>query len=173
MKKTKLGITVGLFGAGMYFMGLVSTLPLVIMAGYVLLFEQDAWLKKTAVKAVAVELFFYILFAFVSLGRNADSLLTELVRLFWSSFKIPVLGDILSICRTIVSALETLVLLLLGFSALKQGEINVASVDSLIEEHMSERKSAKASAEKSLCPSCGAEVKAGEKFCPDCGAKIK
>ena len=135
MKKTKLGITVGLFGAGMYFMGLVSSLPLVIMAGYALLFEQDAWLKKTAIKAVAVVLFFSILSAFISLGGNADSLLTQLVRLFWSRFRIPYLSELLSICRTIISVLQTLVLLLLGFSALKKGEFKVANIDGLIETH--------------------------------------
>jgi hypothetical protein len=136
MKKTKIGISVGLFGAGIYFMGLLNSLPLVIMAGYVLLFEQDAWLKKSAVKAVAVVLFFTVLSAFISLGVNADSLLTRLVRLFWSRFNIPVLDDLLSICRIILSLLQTIVLLMLGFCALKQGEVKVAYVDNLIEEHM-------------------------------------
>jgi hypothetical protein len=159
----------------MYFIGLVNTLPLVIMAGYVLLFEQDAWLKKSAIKAVAVVLFFSILSAFISLGGNADSLLTRLVRLFWSGFSIPLLGDILSICRTILSALQTIVLLLLGFSALKQGEFKVANVDSLIEEHTAgTAKADKPTGKDSqvICGECGTKNSGGTKFCGSCGKKL-
>lgn len=34
------------FGAALYFMGFLSIIPLLIMAGYVLLFEENEWLKK-------------------------------------------------------------------------------------------------------------------------------
>ena len=37
-----------------YVTGLISILPLVLLAAYVLIIEKDAWLKRTAVKAAAV-----------------------------------------------------------------------------------------------------------------------
>ena len=51
MQKTRLGISVGLLGAAIYFMGLFSGYLLaVLLAGYVLLFEENSWLRKNAVK---------------------------------------------------------------------------------------------------------------------------
>ena len=52
-----------------YFMGLLNTTALIIIAGYILLFEQNGWLKKCAVKAVAIFVVFSLIpicFGFVT-----------------------------------------------------------------------------------------------------------
>lgn len=62
MQKTRLGISVGLLGAAIYFMGLFSGYLLaVLLAGYVLLFEENSWLRKNAVKAMSVMAVFSLL----------------------------------------------------------------------------------------------------------------
>ena len=44
MQKTKLGISVGLLGAAIYFMGLFGGyLVAVLLAGYILMFEENEW----------------------------------------------------------------------------------------------------------------------------------
>lgn len=59
MQKAKLGISVGLLGAAIYLTALSgSLLGLLVLAGYVLLVEDNQWLRLSAVKAVAVYLFF-------------------------------------------------------------------------------------------------------------------
>ena len=76
MKKTKLGISVGLLGAAIYFMGLFSGyLVVVLLAGYVLLCEDNEWLKKSAVKAVSVMALFSFLITVVNLVPNAISVI--------------------------------------------------------------------------------------------------
>ncbi len=46
MQKTKLGVSVALMGAALYFLGLFSGyVALIILAGYVLLMEENVWLK--------------------------------------------------------------------------------------------------------------------------------
>lgn len=53
--KTKLGISAGLLGAAVFFLALVGGwIPTILVAGYILLFEANDWLKNCAVKAVAV-----------------------------------------------------------------------------------------------------------------------
>lgn len=53
--KTKLGISVGLLGTMVYFAALFGGYtPVILLAGYVLLFEENEWLKKAAIKAVAL-----------------------------------------------------------------------------------------------------------------------
>ena len=138
MEKSKLGVSVGLFGAALYFTGIISIFPLVILAGYVLLFENNEWLRKTAVKAVAVVLFFTILSAFIGLMGNISSLLIEVVSLFrfGLSFDITVYERVLSICRLVISFLQALFLLMLGFKALNQGDVGFSFVDNTIRKHI-------------------------------------
>ena len=68
MEKTKLGISVGLFGALVFaaalFGGYMSS---IIILGYVLLFEANEWLKKSAVKAVATLVAFSFVTAVIGL----------------------------------------------------------------------------------------------------------
>lgn len=62
MQKTKLGVSVAVLGAAMYFTGLFSGyIVAVVLAGYILLMEENEWLKKTAVKAVALMIAFSLL----------------------------------------------------------------------------------------------------------------
>jgi len=136
MQKTKVGISVGLFGAGLYFMGIVSIIPLVIMAGYVLMLEENEWLKKAAVKSVAIVIFFTILSAIIGLVGNSTSLLQDIVGLFGGSFSVNWLSRILSILRTALTIIQTLLLLMLGFKALSQGNVKFGSVDKTINKHM-------------------------------------
>lgn len=52
MQKTKLGITVGALGAITFFAGFFGGyLAAIVLAGYALLFEENAWLKRSVVKA--------------------------------------------------------------------------------------------------------------------------
>lgn len=63
MEKTKLGISVALTAALLYFLGLISPIALVVAAGYVLIAEKDQWLRKSAVQALAIMLFYQIVVA--------------------------------------------------------------------------------------------------------------
>lgn len=53
MQKTKLGISVGLLGAIIYFTSLFgsSYLIAILLCGYILLVEDNPWLRKTSVKS--------------------------------------------------------------------------------------------------------------------------
>ena len=44
MNKIKLGVSAGLAGAILYFLGAISIIPAVILAGYILLKEENDWL---------------------------------------------------------------------------------------------------------------------------------
>jgi uncharacterized membrane protein YjjB (DUF3815 family) len=106
------------------------------MAGYVLIVEADEWLKKTAVKAVGIVIFFAILSSAVGLVSNSTSLLSDIFSLFKGSLNLGMLGRFLSICQKVISLAQALILLLLGFTALKKGDIKLGSVDKVIEKGM-------------------------------------
>lgn len=80
MQKTRLGISVGLLGAAIYFMGLFSGYLLaVLLAGYVLLFEENSWLRKNAVKAMSVMAVFSLLITVLNLVPNAIGFINDVV----------------------------------------------------------------------------------------------
>lgn len=89
MQKSKLGISVGLLGALLYIMGLINTLGLIVMVGYVLLAEEDLWLKKTGVKALMISLGFSLLSILISSGDDVFGILNTI--LGWS--RIPFLSS--------------------------------------------------------------------------------
>ena len=136
MQKTRLGISAGLMGAALYFLGFLGIIPVVLVAGYVLLFEENEWLKRTAVKAVAVLAFFAVLIAFVNLAANSRTFLIDLSNIFGDGVSLIMFNRIISICRTVISFAQTVFLLLLGFKALKQGTVKLGPVDNTINKHM-------------------------------------
>jgi uncharacterized membrane protein YbhN (UPF0104 family) len=79
MQKTKLGISVGLLGAALYFLGLLSFLGLLILSGYVLLFETNEWLRRSAVKAVAVVIGFALISMIFTFGNDIFSSINGLL----------------------------------------------------------------------------------------------
>jgi len=136
MQKTKLGISVNLLGAAMYFLALISIFPVVILAGYVLMFENSKWLIRAAVKAIAVVIFFTILSSFVGFIGNFSSFLNDLVAIFGGSINLLILNRTVSLLRTVLSFMQTLSLLLLGFKALKRGDVSISAIDSTISKHI-------------------------------------
>lgn len=137
MQKTKLGISVGLLGAAIYFAGFFGgILAAVIMAGYVLLFEENGWLKRTAVKAVALLLFFSALTALINLIPDAVKLIDSIFAIFGSSFRIVVLTNIITAVVNLINFVKTILFIGLGFKALNQGTIIISVIDSLIDKYM-------------------------------------
>ena len=167
----KLGISVGLLGAGLYFVGIINILPVVVIAGYILLFEDNAWLKRTAVKAVAVVCFFTILSVIVGLG---ESLFTFFIGAgSMTSETVFAIIRILSIARITISILQIFFLLMLGFMALNQKSISIRSIDRYFNEPPTGNIGAGGTPYKIFCHSCNSPVDSHLSFCNHCGANLK
>ena len=136
MEMTKLGITIKLFGGALYFIGLIGLTPLVIAAGYALLFEENQWLKRVAVKAVAVVIFFAILSTLVGIAADSTTFLNNLILLFNGTINLAALNRIIALLRSSISILQALCLLMLGFRAMKMRDAGVGPVDGTINTNM-------------------------------------
>ena len=137
MQKTRLGISVGLLGAAIYFMGLFSGYLLaVLLAGYVLLFEENSWLRKNAVKAMSVLAVFSLLITVLYLVPNAIGFINDVVSIFGGSFYVAFLSNLISAAVAALNIIEKLLIIGLGVKALTQGTIAVPVVDNLINKYM-------------------------------------
>lgn len=140
MLKTKLGISIAFLGAATYFLvaytGISSWVTLLIVA-YVLYAEENEWLKKTVVKAVAVSLFFSILYFVVGWFDNVASIINIIIHWFDKTadyFEIP--ARLTDLFRQIISLASDVILVLLGVFALKMKTIKVPVVDALIDKYV-------------------------------------
>ena len=135
MQKTKLGISVGLFGAALYFTGIINTVALIILAGYVLLMEDNEWLRKAAIKAVVIVLAFAVLNGCLGLIDDALGLVNSIISGVGIIFTISIPLNLENIIRYVFEFVQNALLILLGITALSQGSIKVEIIDKLIAKH--------------------------------------
>ena len=137
MQKTKLGISVGMLGALLYFAGLFGGYVItIVVAGYVLLVEDNAWLRKTSVKAVALMIGFSLLFTVINFIPNAIELINNACNIFDGHFSIKVINSICTFLHELVNYTETVLFLVLGFKAFHQGSITIPLIDKAINKYM-------------------------------------
>lgn len=137
MKKSNLGISVAWLGACIYLVALLGgILPTVLLAGYVLLKEENEWLRKAAVKAVSILVAFAVLTTVIGLLPNALSIIGTTVGLFNGYFDYSLISSIVYLISDILMFIKTVFLLILGIRALHQGNMKVPVVDDLVSRHM-------------------------------------
>lgn len=137
MQKTKLGISVGLLGALIYFAGLFSgILAMVLIAGYVLLVEDNEWLKKTGVKALALSIVFSLAITVIGLIPDAINIVTSFLSILNINIYLSLVSSIISLLKSIINFVETILFIGLGLKALNQGTIEIPVVDDLIKKYM-------------------------------------
>ena len=133
MQKTKIGVSVGFLGAAIYFMGLFGGyLVTALLVGYVLLFEENEWLRKSAVKAVSLMVTFSLAIAVINLLPNAISVFDDIAAMFGGSFQIGFLSNLVYAITEVLNIIEKLLFIALGLRALTQGTIAVPVVDELL-----------------------------------------
>lgn len=138
MEKTKLGISVGFFGTMVFLVALGGGFtPLLLLAGYVFFKEENVWLKKNVVKAIAVLLVYYIVYYALGLIPDVLGILFDTLGLFGAHLSLSFVNNLIYILRDIVALLRTVFLLASGLTALNMGSIKVPFIDNLIEKHFS------------------------------------
>lgn len=138
--KTKLGVSVGLLAAAMYFACLFGTdVPMLLIAGYVLLFEENQWLKKTVIKAFALCIAFSIVRTVIGFIPDLLNIGNEFLNIFRKATKYSLTPNIINVINSIISLIQNVFFLLFGFLALKQQTIKIGFIDKFVDSHMGEK----------------------------------
>ena len=128
MQKTKIGISVGVMGAVMYFASLFGGyIPMLLLAGYIFLKEENIWLRKAAYKAVALMQVFSACGAVIS---SVNDILGIFNSLFDWSLEIPLELDY--VLSRIIDLVKVIMFAVLGFRAFSQGDVAISSIDKAI-----------------------------------------
>ncbi len=139
MQKTKLGISVGLTGAlvyfGCYFGGYVAG---VLLLGYVLLVEDNPWLRKATTKAFVLLVSFSVAFAVVNFIPEIVNFIVSILSIFDARVDLGFITGIFSVISGALGVVKTVVFVLLGLKALNQGTLNIPVVDDITNNNIIE-----------------------------------
>lgn len=137
MQKTKLGISAGLLAAVIYFAGLYSGYMIVILlVGYVLLCEENEWLRRSAVKALLIMVLFSTLMLIAGIVPNFISSIHYLVAMFGGSFHIDFISNLANAITSSLGILEKILSLILALKALHQSTIPIPVIDGFVEKYI-------------------------------------
>lgn len=137
MQKTKFGITVGALGAITYFAAFFGGyLVAIILAGYVLLFEENVWLKRSVVKAVVLMTFFSMLIAVLNLIPDLIGFIGNIASVFNGRFAMAKVNQIINVLVSGTNIVEKVLFLGFGVKALRQGTIVIPFIDSRVSKYM-------------------------------------
>jgi len=135
--KSKLGISIGVFAALTYLLGLFSGyVVLTLVVGYILLCETDEFLRKSAVKAMLIMLVFSLASSVLGLIPNGINILDNLFNIFGGSFHIFFVTNIISFITSILSLVQKLLLLVLAFMAWSGKNCKIPVLDDLVDKYL-------------------------------------
>lgn len=134
MEKTKLGLSVRVAGALTYLLFLFGGYtPGLLAAGYILLCEDDAGLKKNAVTAVLTAIALSTLNMLVGLVPDVIDVFRTLASIFGGYINSGVIGGIASFLYAVLSLAKTVVFVGLAAMSLLGKPVKVAAVDKLLD----------------------------------------
>ena len=138
MEKTKLGISVGMLAAIMYFStAVVGYLALLVVGGYILFVEKTEWLKKCVIKAVVLMLLYSLISTvigvipqFLSFGSGEEVLFGSYYLYLTSAYQI------VAVVLVVLNFMRIGLFLALGGKALREKTITIPIVDRFINAYM-------------------------------------
>ncbi len=137
MQKSNFGVSVGAVGAAMYLLSLFSGyMAALLLIAYVLLFENNTWLKRTAVKVAVITFMFSLASALVGLLPSSISTINSFLNLFDSEFYIAFVNKLVGFVNNALNLTETVLMLGLAWKALGMKTIVITPVDSFVSKCM-------------------------------------
>ncbi len=133
MGTTKIGVPAKLLAGFAYLAAFFSGYTaFLLIGGYVLLREQNDWLRFHAVKAGVLMICFSVADALVGLIPNLFTWIGDWVNLFGGSFRPAFIYDIQSVLNSTLNLLEKLLFLLLGLFAFQGKDLPLGPLDKLV-----------------------------------------
>lgn len=140
MQKTKLGISVGLLGAILFMAAIVEPLAAIIIAGYILIAEENVWLRRTAVKSTVILIAFAALNVIIYLIPDFIDVIENLICIFkddyYSGDFVSFINRLVSFISSVFDYIKVILFALLALKSLKQSTIIIPAIDKFINNHI-------------------------------------
>lgn len=135
MEKTKLGISVSLMAAAVYLLGLLSGYTVtILLVGYILLKEEDLWLKKQSVGALALMLVFSVISTLLGIIPDLFGMLNSVIGIFGGYLHLSIVDNLLNLAHYALGILKTVAFLLLAVAAAGKGKFEIPGLNKLLDK---------------------------------------
>ena len=111
-------------------------LAAIVLAGYALLFEENAWLKRSVVKAVVLMVFFSVTVAIINVIPDLLEFVGNIASVFNGNFSIIKVNQIVNVLVSGLNLAEKVLFLGLGVKALSQGTIVIPFIDKKVSKYI-------------------------------------
>lgn len=111
-------------------------LAAIVLAGYALLFEENAWLKRCVVKAVVLMVFFSVTVAIINVIPDLLEFVGNIASVFNGNFSIIKVNQIVNVLVSGLNLAEKVLFLGLGVKALSQGTIVIPLIDKKVSKYI-------------------------------------
>ena len=129
MEKSKIGVRVCLLGALGYWLSIFGGfIPALLLVGYVLLFENNKWLKKSVLNVLVLSVFFSITSGLISVFSDFTGFINSFFGIFEGHFYADGFNSFISCLLYVVGITETIMFVILGFVSLKQKDVTIPFV---------------------------------------------
>ena len=134
MEKAKIGISVTLVGAFIYLVALFGGYtPLILVAGYILIAEESAQLKKAAVTGLAVLLAASCVNFLIGLLPDLMDIVYSLLRIFKVYIHVEFIDNIVNFLSNLVYLARSLALAGLAFLSVTNKPVKLPFIDKLFD----------------------------------------
>lgn len=139
MEKTNFGISIKLTSALMLLICLFGGyIPAIIFAGYILLKEENTWLKKNTLGALFLLVVFSALSYLINLVPDFVYLTDNFVGLFGGYCDASVLQNIINMINNILDIVKTVMFLLFALKIFKGKEVTLPFTQKIFERNIEE-----------------------------------
>lgn len=111
-------------------------LAAIVLAGYALLFEENAWLKRSVVKAVVLMVFFSVTVAIINVIPDLLEFVGNIASVFNGNFSIIKVNQVVNVVVSGLNLAEKVLFLGLGVKALSQGTIVIPFIDKKVSKYI-------------------------------------
>ena len=136
MNKTKLGISENIMGGLCFVLALVGGyIPLLLLAGYILLVEKSVLLKKYVLNALVMLISFSLITCVVGILPDIISFVDNFVALFNGNCTAPIIDSVHYFVFYAVEIIKTIVFVLFTAMAIKGKSVTVPFISKLVDKH--------------------------------------
>ncbi len=138
MQKTKLGISVGLMGAILYFLALFCSEPIILIAAiaFVLFAEENVWLRRTAVKVLALIFIFKVIYLIIGFVPDMLDILNDIINIFTTPLSFSIINKLVDLGNDVVYVVKYIVFIVFGIMAFFQKSLPIPGIDSFIKKNV-------------------------------------
>lgn len=136
MDRTKLGITTALLSTAIFLSGMMSTMALVIMVGYVLIAEEDLWLKKNAVRALFIVILFAGLSFAIDLIPSVIGVVVSALDNIGVAVNLSIITSLFHAIDRIIGIIKVVILLICAYQSFMCKDPAIKFVDGVVNKHL-------------------------------------